>query len=1642
MSSTDDRIVRMQFDNAQFKKGAADTSKALADVNKSVADAGKGKGLLDLSANMGRVSASASAMAVVATTALATIANKATNVGIDMAKSLTVNPVTSGFTEYESLLTKLNTITNATGKSQQEVTKILNELNKYSDETIYSFSDMTSAIQKFVNAGVPLNRSVASVKGIANAAAFAGASSEEAGRAMYAFSQSMSVGYIMLQDWNQIENANMGTVQFKNTLIEAAVEAGTLTKRGKEYITASGKVVSATKGWRDGLQEQWATTEVLNDALGKYSDTTTELGRKAQQSATEVRTFTAFMDTLKETIGSGWAGIFMAMFGDLDQATAMWTGLSESIGEYVKGFFLWAQLSLRTWREMGGATKLMEGFKNILSPVGALLTTIGKAYREAFPSNGKGAGKQLYGISAGFAAITSPLQLLADLIRKTGPAMTLFFRILRGGWLSVKEGGKFIADFVEKLASMVEVKLPSGGGFVSFIKDLAAAIAKAAREIDDLLKKGASLTEAFGSVSFDMPKLPDMPSMPSMSSLGGLFGGDTQSGAQITALASGVKDLTGGVTGLKQASDEAAGSGMFNPDAKLNTDRVKDFSDGFKKVSNEVSASGDEVETVGDKMGGVLSNLKDSVVSFIKGFTMEDLTSAFNMAVLTTMVVSLSRFFNTLSKSFRGFVGIGESVTGVLDQAGNALGSFQTAARAKLILNIAIAVGILAASLWLLSKIPADDMKKALMGMAGVVLLLVITMKQMTKLIDAMDQDGAAIKLVALAVAVMALGAAMLMLALAMKILQYVKWEDVAKGLLTMRILLISLENIAKVSEDNAAKNMISAAAAIALIAGSMVVLALALLMFKLIDWEDMGKAGATLAAVSLAVGLLAMIPYVGIEKVGLAMLATSVGMLALANALIIFGFVKWESMGKAAVMLTLLTASIAALMFVGGPVAVSGLVSLSVAMIGLAAAALVLNNVEWASIGKIALILTVLIVAIAALLAVLYLAAPVVPLLIVLGQGLMLLALAALAFAAALAIALPLAAAGTAAFAAMATGAAIAITVFMQTLAAEAPLLKEAFLTILQNLIDTIVEAVPMIIDGFQRLWAAVKAQFEGSGGNQKNALMAKSGKSWIEKLKEGIASKMSLIVEKAKELILKFLRGISNRMESIAAAGADLIAKFIRGVASKIGGIVSAAVDLVVKFINAVRTQMPRVANSAVDLIITFIKTVGETIKNRGPEVIAAMKDLGVNIVKGLIAGVKAQAGSALSAIGSLASGMVNKAKSLFKIKSPSRIFMSIGAFLAQGLAEGIKNNAAAAITSVASMVSGTIATANEYVSKFIQKLDQDTIAAQAKAHGLAVAADRATKAANKTKGKKDDRKAEALVAGAEKAQKAAEAAERKAESAKASQDKAEEFKNADLFGKAQMKSQDAQSALDAAKAAELRAAKNLAASNALSQRAKSKGVSAKERKALNAEAKRLREQSKLDAQAANNAIQRARTAAADSLAWQKKAGEEAAAAFQNAFETEAKTAQEEKAFESLSDADKAIVRRSQAEALRKKSEEDLAAAKVLAYKDLEAANKLAEFALDEAEQARKYLEEAEKFEETGAVAKGPAVNIEPTEAAAIAFNRFADSYDQAQAAAAASASIEFNQYNSSPENLNPTEVYRRTNNLLTRAADILVP
>lgn len=405
MSSIDNRVVQMVFDNAKFEAGIQKSMKSLQNLDESLKLKNSGQSLDNVEAKLKKLDFSAIGSAVesislkfsnwevAAVTAIAHITEKAINLAETLGNEIVLAPVKDGFAEYEEGLNSVQTIMNNVPNSMDEVQAALDELNTYADRTIYKFSDMTSAIGKFTTNSVDLDTSVAAIQGIANAAALSGANTAQASSAYYNFAQALSAGYMGLIDWKSISlTAGMATKEFKQNLIDTAIEFGTLTEAEGKYIPVTDQVTKrngdafdAVRGFTESLSAQWMTSEVLTTALAKYADETTELGQRAYRAATEVKSFSQLIDTAKEALGTGWAKSFEYVFGNYEEAKDMWTGISNVLDQMIGNYHDARNAQLLMWKEMGGRDTLLEGFAQAWEGVSTRVSEVSKLLKGVFP---------------------------------------------------------------------------------------------------------------------------------------------------------------------------------------------------------------------------------------------------------------------------------------------------------------------------------------------------------------------------------------------------------------------------------------------------------------------------------------------------------------------------------------------------------------------------------------------------------------------------------------------------------------------------------------------------------------------------------------------------------------------------------------------------------------------------------------------------------------------------------------------------------------------------------------------------------------------------------------------------------------------------------------------------------------------------------------------------------------------------------------------------------------------------------------------------------------------------------------------------------------------------------------------------------
>ena len=415
MSVIDERVVEMQFDNAQFERNVATSLNTLDKLKAALKLDGSSKGLEELQSSANKfnmnplisavetVNAKFSALDVIGTTALVNITNRAIAAGESLIKSLSVDNIAAGWNKFGEKTQSVATLVSQ-GYDLSVVEEQMKRLNWFTDETSYNFTDMVSNISKFTASGQELEPSVTAMMGIANWAALSGQNATTASRAMYQLSQAMGKGVLKYDDWKSIQNASMDTVEFRQQAVKAAEALGKIKKVGEDaYEIIGGKKAQkfslAELFTSDALsKQQWFTDDVMMKTFRQYSSAVDqiyehvdeydgiaanamkgmsgqldEFGLKAFKAAQQARTFRDVIDATKDAVSTGWMNTFEYIFGNYEEATELWSGLAEVFyNVFAAGGELRNEM-MAIWKEAGGRKILLEaistGFEDILAIV-------------------------------------------------------------------------------------------------------------------------------------------------------------------------------------------------------------------------------------------------------------------------------------------------------------------------------------------------------------------------------------------------------------------------------------------------------------------------------------------------------------------------------------------------------------------------------------------------------------------------------------------------------------------------------------------------------------------------------------------------------------------------------------------------------------------------------------------------------------------------------------------------------------------------------------------------------------------------------------------------------------------------------------------------------------------------------------------------------------------------------------------------------------------------------------------------------------------------------------------------------------------------------------------------------------------------
>lgn len=945
MSTTvDERVVEMRFDNKQFEQNIQTSLSSLDKLKKSLNLEGAAKGLETVndaankcSGNMSPLSNAVetvrvrfSALEVMAITALQNITNSALAAGKNLVSAFTIDPIKTGFEEYETQINAVQTIlanTSSKGTTLDQVNNALDELNHYADMTIYNFTEMTRNIGTFTAAGVDLDTSVAAIKGIANLAAVSGSNSQQASTAMYQLSQALAAGTVKLQDWNSVVNAGMGGQVFQDALKETA----------KVHGIAIDEMIKDEGSFRETLSKGWLTSDILTETLAKftgdlnedqlrtmgYTDdqikSIMEMGKTANDAATKVKTFTQLFDTLKEAAQSGWTQSWEIIVGDFEEAKELLTEVSDTFSAVINASADARNKMLQDWKDLGGRTMMIEAVKNVFEGLVSVAKPVREAFNEIFPPM---TGKQLAEITERIRDLTAKFKMGEESSKNLKNTFKGVFAVLD----IVGQAFKAVAGGVGELIGLF---LPAGNGVLSLTGSFGEYLVKldetvkktdifgkAVSTVVDIVKTVITFVKTagekvkeFGKAAgekFDFPGFELFHSFlervhDRMAQIGD-GAGKMKSGVIVAfemmgealekckflkvmeALWTAVKVIAGGIA-------DAVGTMMGTLAEKLGN---ADFS-GVLDILNSIAVGGIalSVSKFLKSVTGILDGVRGCFEAYqtnLKAGTLLKIGAA--IALLAGSIVAISLIdSDKLSASLGAITVLFANLLGamaIFNKISSDTGKVSKACTAMIAMSVA--VSILAGALKKVSDLDWGELARGLVGIAGLTTIVVASSKAMASSQKQVMKG---------ATSLIIFGAAIKILASACEDLSKLQWDELGRGLTGVGVLFAEIAVFLRVAKFNG--KMISTATGIVILSAAMKVLASACKDFGQMEWSEIGKG---LAGISGLLAELAVFTNLAgnakhVMSTGVALIAIGAAMKIFASAVKDFGQLQWDEIGR-----------------------------------------------------------------------------------------------------------------------------------------------------------------------------------------------------------------------------------------------------------------------------------------------------------------------------------------------------------------------------------------------------------------------------------------------------------------------------------------------------------------------------------------------------------------------------------------------------------------------------------------------------------------------------------------------------------------------------------------------------------------------
>lgn len=1215
MPSVDNRVVSMTFDNRTFENRLAETMKSLDSLNETIAKVGTNQSFDQVNAAAQRfdtshmssaldsISSKFSAMGAIGFSVINNLTTGIMGIAthiLEIGKQDILAPIITGGKERAMNIEQAKFMFEGMGIN---VDKAMASAKSAVLGTAYGLDAAAKVAAQFGASGIAAgDQMTGALRGVAGAAAMTGSSFAEIGDI---FAQSAALGHVNTMDLQQFSTRGLNA---------AAAIAPIMHKTEAEVREMASSGELDFKTFADAMDKAFGkhATEANKTFAGSLANVHAAMSRMGEAFfATQLNQQRDVFNALSPAIDklTGALKPLFAAFNDISKV------VSDKLIDRIKNF------------NFGPITTaipfFISGMKDIFRSVELVSGVIRTAFRDIFP---KDTVPTIVRISILFKEFASHLVPSAAGLERLRTVFKGLFSIVEIGW-------HIIEDVAQLLVHLYHDIFPANeGGVLKF----AASFAELLVKLDNFLITEGRLDAFFAKLNVGIAAAVNW----------------------VRALEEkiiGFFNNVGGKVGDADPVSETLG-------------RMSQRADQVSRIWDKLQNGFDKIKGVLDRVWTVISDwFKELIAKIADAFHPGDFDTALdalNTGLLGGLALLLRRFFEGKSKIDISFGGkMMGKVNALIGNLKTTLKTMQTEIKAKAILEIAAAVGIIAASLLVLSLIDSKKLTQALLGITVAFSELALVMKVLDD-IGSGDNAASSTKIAVLAGAMIAMATSMLILSAALAVLAAIDPLRLSGALLAMGASLSMMVATLKALQSGEAgtTGMAKAAVALGLMAGAMVVLSGAIAVLSAIDpiklaqgLLGMGASLAMLVATLTALkeggaGMVIAAAAMGMMATALVVLSSAVAILAAIDPLKLAAGLLGIGAGLAMMVATLQAVKN------GGPGMIAAAVSMGImagALLAISTAVALLGLLSLETLAKglgaIGLMLLALVIATKAMensiggaIAMVIIAGALTMLaavIEVLGRMKIdqiltgILAVVAVMFVLGVAAAsmqqliLPMVGMaiglGAIGLAFMLLGGGLALLGKGLQLIAEfgvagakaaataIPVLIGTMVEGLIGQINNLIKVVPLVVRLIEAVLDQLLETIIKLAPKIANALIA-----LFKAALKALTTIYPEILAAGLFLLLTLLEGIANNIDPIVTAVVDIIANFINAIANNLDKIIQAGVNLLISFLAGISSAQQQIATAVIQIMINFVQTIVNNIQ--------IIIDAGANMLIQLIFGI----------------------------------------------------------------------------------------------------------------------------------------------------------------------------------------------------------------------------------------------------------------------------------------------------------------------------------------------------------------------------------------------------------------------------------